>query len=476
MSPPLKPWQPEGVQFLMKGRIRLLADDMGLGKSCQVVEAARRLGLKRMLLLCPKTPKHQWLREFDRFDPEHPPIKVMHGLRDELPDDGHVICTYEFARVRAPDLCIWGPWDCLVIDEFHELRGTKAKRTRAILHPTEGIVARVKRMWALTGTPIANHVGELYPLLKLAGIYPHDLRTFVQKFCSTYYDQTRGEIKITGVNPRSLPDLHALLDNSGIMLRRLKKDVMPELPPIVFEHVELKKGEVQLEAIFPAWELTGRMRELVERIEDQRAALGGILDGIETERLTFSEGVDMLAAQAGSISELRLLQGAQRIAGVVELIREELTLGLYPKIFLAPWHTIVIEGLAEGLKDFGVAKVYGGTTDKGRVNAIEKFTHDPECRVFIGQIKACGPAVNLTAKGKCHEVGLIEQSFVPSENSQAITRPHRIGAVREVRARLFTLDDPQDKRFNEIVFRKSIEIAKAMRENLFLSHEFDPIK
>lgn len=469
----LKPWQEEGASWLPLQPIRLLADDLGLGKTAQVIEAARRLRLKRVLIICPKSARHMWVAEWAKFwSADRLNIKEVKKLRDEIPESGQVVCTYDFARERYGDLFIYGPWDCMVIDEFHELRGTDARRTRAILHPDEGLIKRARRLWALTGTPIANHVGELYPLLKLAGIYAGSLDSFVRRYCKTYFDQNRGELKIVGVNDRNLGELHKLLDDSGIMLRRLKKTTMPDLPPMVYDEVTIQKGEVDLEALFPEWAMSDRMQALVEMVEAQRSEAWNQMEGMEG--LTFADAVDQLAGLAGSISELLLLTGMQKVAAVVKTVTEELGAGLYPKIFLITRHTVVSEALVHGLRAFGAVRLYGGTSADQRRELIARFTEDDACRVFIGQVRACGPAVNLTAKGRCWEVGVVEQSAVPGENSQAFARPHRIGCTHEVRVRLFKLDDPVDKRWEEIVFSKSTHIAKTMREDMFLSKELDP--
>lgn len=495
-APVLKPWQEDAVPWLMSNDtrgIRYFADDMGVGKTAPVIEAARRLGLHRVLIVCPKIARHMWVGEWRRFWPRsarsktgaYPePVHEMKKIRDEIPEDGHVVCTFNFARERHVDLFINGMWDCMVIDEFHDIRGTDAARTRAILHPETGLVKRSRRMWALTGTPIANHLGELYPILKLAGVYTGSLDGFVRRYCMTYYDQDRGELKIVGANDRNLPELHKLLDESGIMLRRLKQDAMPDLPGLSYEHVVVRKGEVDLEKLFPEWSMSDRMRELVETVNFQRSQAWNVLrperEG-ELERLSFSEAVDQIAALSQSISELLLLTGMQKVAAVVKLIRSELAAGLYPKIFLITRHTVVSEAILHGLRDFGAVRLYGGTLANARTRAVKRFTEDDACRVFIGQVKACGPSVNLTANagdgrgGRCWEVGVVEQSPVPGENNQAFARNHRIGCTHEVRVRLFKLDDPVDKRWEELVFNKSVHIAKTMREDLFLSREFDPI-
>lgn len=474
---PLFPHQKVGARFLTLQPIRILADEQGVGKTAQVIAAARRLGLRRVLIVCPKSARHIWMDEWPLFYPEDPsPMTEMHKIRDELPDDGHVVCTFEFARRRHADLFIWGMWDCIVIDEFHELRGTDAGRTYAIMHPQEGLVRRTKRFWALTGTPIANNLVELYPILRIAGVYTGSLDSFVRRFCQTYYDRERGELKIVGANERNLPDLHKLLDDSGIMLRRLKKEVMPDLPKMTYEHVQVKKGEVDLEELFPDWAMSEKMVELVQMVENQRGTAWAALrpEGA-VDRMPFHQGVELLKGLSESISELLKLVGMQKVGAVIELVKEELSAGLYPKIFLITRHTMVSETLMHGLREFNPVRIIGATSGPQRKKAIERFSNDDSCRVFIGQVKACGPAVNLTARGLCWEIGVVEQSPVPGENNQALARPHRTGCTHPVRARIFQLDDPIDKRWEELVFHKNLHIAKTMREGLFLAEEFDPI-
>lgn len=420
-----------------------------------------------------------WVREWKRFYPEDTcEIREVEKITDPVPETGHLVCTYNFARVRRIDLCHAGPWDALVVDEWHEVRGPDAQQTRALLHPTEGVVKRCRRLWALTGTPCANNLSEFYPILRLAGVYNGSRVSFIKRYCKTYYDPERGAIKIVGVNLANLAEFHELLDKSGIMLRRLKSTHMPELPPIEYEYAGVVKGDVDLEALFPEWAMSDRMQLLVERIEEQRAAvLEAIPDTDEAAgRLSFAEALDILSGLAQSISELRLLTGMQKVASVVQVVGEELDVRMYPKIFLAAWHRPVIEGLMHGLRRFEPAVIHGGVTGAARARAIDRFTDHPDCRVMIVQVRAGGPAVNLTARGDCYEAGVVEQSFVPGENAQVMARAHRIGARYGTRVRLFRLDDPMDRRFEEIVFRKSLHISSAMRESVFLCREFDPIE
>jgi SWI/SNF-related matrix-associated actin-dependent regulator of chromatin subfamily A-like protein 1 len=450
----------------------------GLGKTAASIVACKRSRFKRVLVIGPLAARAVWAEEWPRFWPSSEIIE-METTSDEIPETGHVVCTFEFARRRQADLFILGPWDVIIVDEFHEIRGTNAKRTRAIMHPAQGLVARTKKFWALTGTPLANHVGELYPLLRLAGIYTGSLESFYRRFCQLHYDEERRELKITGVNERNLPELHNMLDESGIVMRRLIEDEMPELPPLVYEKVTVEKGEVDLEKLFPKWAMSDSMRELVEEVNQQREEAWEILDpDVEepVESMSFSDGLDILSGLAESMPELLKLVGMQKVAAVIRLVRRELKRGLYPKIFMITRHTMVGEALAHGLRRFNPVRLYGQSTAKQRKEMIKRFTEDPECQVFIGQVRACGPSVNLTAKGLCYEVMMVEQSPTPGENNQAVTRPRRIGQKRQVRVRIVQLNDPVDQRWEKLVHNKNVHIAKAMRESLLLSKEFKPKK
>lgn len=481
-SPPLTALQNVGAAWLptpcSTGRhIKLLADDMGVGKTPQTIEAARTLGLRRCLIICPLIARDTvWPDEWKRFWPEdRTRMTVMKTVAQEIPDEGNVVCTFEFARRRHSDLYIAGRWDVLIVDEWHEIRGTDARRTYAITHPTQGLVAQCNRLWALTGTPIANNLAELYPLLKLAGVYTGSLENFVRRFCTTYYDYDRGQLKITGARTANLPELHAMLDDSNIMLRRLRTEANPDLPPMSYEYVMVAKGEVDLEALFPDWDMSEKMRSLVEEVEFQRNHAWDVLrPDAGHERMTFSQGVELVLSLSESISELMKLTGMQKVAAVIALIKEELELGMYPKIFLITRHTMVGEALAHGLRDFNPVWLHGGVLGPKRKKQIQQFTEDDSCRVFIGQVRACGPSVNLSANGKCWEVAFVEQSPVPGENSQARSRPHRPPCNHPVRVRVFQLDDPVDQRWEELVFSKNFHISKTMRESAVMK-EFDPI-
>ena len=437
---------------------------MGVGKTPTVIEAIRQLALRRVLIICPAIARVNWLREWERFAPELPPPALLLSYADPVPLAGGAICSYDYARECAADLYIAGPWQALVLDEFHMLRGVDADRTLAILG-SQGLVRRTRRLWALTGTPIANHVGDLWGLLRVAGLTALGYEAFTRRYCTGYLMGHRW--RITGTNTKTLPEITGLLHDSGIMLRRMKEDVMQGLPPLTYERTTVPASEVDMDLYFPAWSTgpEGSIQKLKERIEYQRSLIWAILQDAGADKApTWQEALTAVKSLANSISELRMYTGLQKMPAVGDQIAMELLDRCYPKILILAWHQAVIEGLAQRLRKFGSVQLYGGTSAHKRQANIDRFNNDPKCRVFVGQVLACGTAINLTAKGECHQVALVEQSYVPGENAQAVLRCHRMGATKPVHVRTFQLDDPIDRRLTEILERKTAQISLLLGE------------
>lgn len=154
------------------------------------------------------------------------------------------------------------------------------------------------------------------------------------------------------------------------------------------------------------------------------------------------------------LATLRRLTAIAKIAPVAELVRDELYGGI-EKIVLFGHHRELLEGLFERLGQFNPAVIHGGI-DKGKRQAeVDKFQTDPTCRVFVGQIDAAGLGWTLTA---ANQLLMVEASWVPSKNQQAIDRISRIGQTENCLARFVGLAGSID----EIVMRVQARKAEAL--------------
>lgn len=286
------------------------------------------------------------------------------------------------------------------------------------------------------------------------GAYKNSYDNFVSHFCKTRHTPY-GDV-ITG--NKNIPEFRNLI--RPWILRRLTKDVMPDLPPIRFSDVTVPAGEVDLEVFFPEYYmLQNREPELKALIAKQRETLQAMVDVAGTGA-TGLASIGAMLGENSPISSLRRYVGLQRVQGVIDLVTDELNSGL-DKIVIFAIHRDVIESLRVGLSKFGAVTLYGGSSAAARQRNIDKFSRDPRCRVFIGNIQAAGVGVDGLQK-QCCNVLLLEKYGVPGWMAQAIMRVRRTGQTRPVLVRSVKLEN--DDLFNRVeaaLYRKTRDLVSA---------------
>jgi len=394
----LFPYQQQGVQFLMERRRAYLADQMGLGKTVQALAAARLLKLEKVLVIAPASTLPNWRREAEEWG---------------TPGWGFSAISYADRRLR--DNVIHGSdWDVVIIDEAHYVKNRKAKRTNVVLR----VASSAPRAWLLSGTPMPNDPTELWTVFD--ALWPelldrhfrsyHHWLTHFCRFTATAYG-----IKIWGVKNSST--LRWLLRK--VMLRRKLEDVDLELPPLRVTLSTLPKPS--------NWELTTEEEATLRRIERE-------------------EQVD------GSMSRIRRLLGQLKAPLIAHQIAHEIHDREYDKIVVLYHHTTVGDIFAKELKKYGVVRVDGSSAPAHREDAELKFRTDANVRVFLGQQISAGTGLNLQAAS---EIVLVEPSWTPDENRQAIKRIHRIGQDKPCRARVFGVEGTLDEAVMKTLARKT---------------------
>jgi SWI/SNF-related matrix-associated actin-dependent regulator of chromatin subfamily A-like protein 1 len=455
-SPPMTelfPYQKIGAEWLATKKVALLADEMGLGKSAQAIRAADLIQAKRILVLCPAVARVNWAREFEKFS--HTP-RPLHVALDggAIPPHSSVITSYDLA-FRLHERGVWEKtfFDALILDEAHFLKSLDAKRTKAVFG-AKGLCHQANRTWALTGTPMPSHPGELWTMLFTFGRTRLPYPAFVERYCNFVEGKgpLSGTRQITGANRSRIPELKELL--APIMLRRKKEDVLKELPPIMFTDVIVEPGPVDVLQCFPEWVLPDdRTKELEAKISEEKRIFVEAIDQVGGPGT--AAGIKLMEAMAQSIATLRRYTGIQKIASVASMVRSELENDAYHKVVIFAVHQNVIEGLRAKLNMFRAVTVYGKTEPAKRQYNVDKFQEDPKCRVFIGNIQAAGTSITLTA---AHHVVFAEQSWVPGENAQAVMRVHRIGQTLPVSVRFCGLANSIDERVAEVLKRKTRDV------------------
>ncbi|TRZ65696.1 MAG: DEAD/DEAH box helicase [Comamonadaceae bacterium] len=390
-------YQRLGVAWLLCHRRGILADDMGLGKTYQAISAARRLirsgRVDWGLIVAPKSLLINWLNEFKKWAPE---IKVSAVSRSDIDKNGGwlklinsnhlVITTYESLRGDISEI-LSNPPDLIIADEAHRLR----KRDSLTFQSFRNIHS--KYLWALTGTPLERSSEDLVVLMSL--IEP---RQFSMNDLS---------IHRSSLQARARP----------YFLRRMKLDVLSELPPVIerVEAIELSAGQRK------NYDLTLRNNTFLNHLA-QFSKLREICD------------YDDISKESSKID--RIIDLVLNIC----VSREKVVIFSYT---LKPL-MIISERLQNQNIEFQM--LVGAQTIDERVRVIDAFKNKSECSVLLASTKVAAEGFTFT---EANNVIFVNKWWNPSSNSQARDRLVRIGQKKVVQVISFksthTLEESLEK-------------------------------
>lgn len=425
----LHPYQLDGVKFLSERAHAYLCDEMGLGKSAQAIVAASTVRVKSILVIAPASAVENWKREFKFWAPHLLPVLEVHSYEMAVKLKSQLTAPTRTTR-----------WDLTIIDEAHYLKSPDAKRTHAILG-VGGIAHHAHRTWLLSGTPMPNHAGELWVVLRTFGLTSYDYEDYLKRYCNVYQQNYHWKPRVLGTKQDHIHEVKTAL--SKLALRRTTAEVLKDLPPINFQTHYLNEGDFEIE-------LSPSMREKLNE-ELTRIAFELSTD-LDDERL-----IATLEVLAKSVSTIRRYNGLKKAKAASELVLEELQSNAYQKIILFCAHRAVAQDLEKSLIQYFPVVVQGDTPQGDRMSLIDRFNLNPECRVFIGNIQAAGVAINLTA---ANQVLFVEQSWTPADNAQAAKRAHRIGQKLPVFVRTLSIANTIDEKISATLSRKMADILR----------------
>ena len=394
---PLKPFQQAGAQFLASRTRALLADEPGVGKTAQFITACNLAGVRRAGVIVPSIGVCHWRREFDKWNFKGDRADVIswddaHEVRDTLAQAG--------GPLRLPM-----QWDALIPDEVHFGKNPQARRTKAVF-AKGGLGWYARRIWAGSGTPAPNNAAELWPVLRAFGKTKMDLMTFTNYFCVV---DSFG--KIRGNRQDNIQELRGIL--KGFTLRRLKKDVLPELGPI---DVQEWYVEPSARFTFDVAPQTGSLEELLRGASDD-------------------EIMAFLTDPTEDFATLRRYNALLKAPAVFDTVKFELENGLLEKVVIYGHHKAALAALHREFGHAGIGSIliYGDTPRRERDGLIEKWKRNPGTPVNVSSIMIAGTVLDYTAT---HQGIMLEMDWVPGNNSQAMQRPHRHGQDKPVTMRV----------------------------------------
>lgn len=420
----LFPFQSVGVAFISKVRNALIADEMGLGKTIQVLAYLYNNETTRpVLVVCPNAVKYNWRKEIMKWCPDSS-VAVISGRKSNgIGKADFYVINYDILNNHIDEL-VEQDLKMMVLDESHYVKNYKAKRSKSVI-----VLSKViPQVIALTGTPILNRPIELFTTFQCLKVRDSELRDFwiyAKKFCDAH--QTQFGWDMTGAS--NLDELQVKL-RSSVMIRRLKKDVLKELPP---------KQRIQVPV-----EISNRAEydEAMHNFEDWYW---------KTERKELSGNAELLV----QMEKLKQLTYKGKLGSIIEFIED--TLEQKTKIVIYAHHIELQEKLFAAFQKYGAVKITGGMSAEDRQATVDAFNNG--ARVCVCSIKAGGVGINLQSADTAI---FCELGWTPSEHRQAEDRLHRIGQAGNVQCYYIVAENTIEQSIADVLMEKQKIIDAAI--------------
>ena len=411
---PLYPYQYEGAVFAARAGRSIIADEMGLGKTIQAIAAteilARHFGVAKVLIVCPTSLKYQWQQEIGKFCSRDASIIEGNSPARRLKyaqAQFYTIANYEQIYRDLPWIAAQS-WDLIILDETQRIKNWKTRTSQAVksLQSTFAI--------ALTGTPLENRLEELHSIISFIDRYKlGPLFKFLENH--QIADPVTG--KVTGY--RNLTSIGSTL--SSILIRRTKKQVLPQLPgrldknffvDMTQEQMAIHQDNANLVAqVVARWK---KFKHLSE--SDQRK----LMTGLQNMRMSCD------STYLFNPNE----HYGPKLEELMTLLGELFTAENEKVVIFSQWkrmHQLIAQTLDE--KKIGYVFLHGGVAAKKRGCLVSDFKTDPKIRVFLST-DAGGTGLNLQNAATVINIDL---PWNPAVLEQRIGRIHRLGQHRPVR-------------------------------------------
>jgi hypothetical protein len=441
----LRPYQSQGLgwlRFLQEcGLGGCLADDMGLGKTVQVlallagVHRARRgrsaAAPRPSLLVAPRSVLANWQSEAARFTPR---LRVLDFSRpDRWRDDtaaelaAHdlVLTTYALLRADAGEFAARDiRFRYAILDEAQAIKNADSQGSKAAR------LLRAEHRLVLTGTPVENHLGDLWSLFEF--LNPGMLGRLPAFRALLARD----------VDAATLTENGRLLQRTlrPVLLRRTKQQVLTDLPPKVEQTLWCELGRAQQR----------RYDTLREHYRAELLAGSGELD--QRQRFTVLEALLRLrqaACHEGLLPGRADATDSAKFEALLPQLEQLAAAGQKALVFSQ--FTGLLDLLEPHLQQRGLPFERLDGKTRRRPERIARFQQDPDCRVFLISLKAGGFGLNLTAASY---VFVLDPWWNPAAEMQAIDRAHRIGQQRTVHAYRLVCRGTVEERVLELQQRK----------------------
>ena len=421
----------------LNGRV-LLASEMGIGKT---IEALCYLQLnptrQPIIVVCPASLK--WVWQTQAHQHVNMRSEVLNGTK---PPGGQItnrcpllIINYEILQYWLPYLRLLCP-KVLIIDECHYIKTYRTKRTKAV----RALAKSIPHVIAISGTPLTNRPSELWTTLNM--LYPQIYPSFFS-FAFRYCKPKKLPWGWVYKGAANLGELHRNLKDT-MMIRRLKRDVLKELPDKARYVVPLEAENMH--------EYQRAVTDFITWLSRQSPA--------KARRARKAEKL----VQMGYLKRLAAQLKTKPVLEWIDNFLEESD----SKLVLYCIHKNIIDTLYNKYRKIS-AVVDGSITGRRRMMAVHTFQNDKRIRLFIGNIRAAGVGFTLTA---ADTLAFVELDFVPGNHTQAEDRIHRIGQKNVASIYYLIAKDTIEENLCQLIQRKQ-KVLDATLDGGRVADEFD---
>lgn len=450
----LRDYQKKGFQWLEylaeKQLGGCLADDMGLGKTLQAITLLSKFYPKEKtptLIVMPKSLLFNWQREIDKFNPNLSYYVYYQQNRDlkEASKCNLIFTTYAMVR---NDIAQFKEENFfyVVLDESQNIKNLQSQTNKAIT------LLKSKHRLALSGTPIENNLSELFALFRFLNpaMFGSE-ETFNQHYLQPI--QKYNDIEAT-------QDLRRKI--YPFILRRLKKDVLKELPDKIEQTLYVEMSDEQ-------------KRFYEQRRQFYKAAIDAQIasKGIENSQFFVFQALNELR-QIASVPESKSdgTIRSPKIETLVEQLSDVIANGHKALVFVN--YLAAIELIGEELDAQGIDFVSMTGSTRDRQALVDRFQNDTNCKVFLMTLKTGGTGLNLTA---ADIVFIFDPWWNKAAENQAIDRTHRMGQTKKVLSykmitegtieeKILLLQEKKSELFNNIISSDAASVKSLSSEDI----------
>ena len=417
------------IEKLLANDKFILADDMGLGKTTSAVIASLESGARKILIVCPASLKINWEREISNYSNRK--VLIVEGRKWGHTFDYYIINYDIIKNYHTTDksedsddykLLVNTNFDLAIVDEAHYISNSTANRTRLL----NDVLDTIPKVWLLTGTPMTSRPINYFNLLKIVeSPLTLNWQSYVRRYCAGYQFRV-GNRKVWNTSGASnLDELRERTKN--IVLRRMKTDIL-DLPEKIVTPVFV--------------ELSSKMYD--EELE-------------EFTRISNDKKNDeTISVTLNRLMKIRQLISYEKIPYTCEIIDRCIEQG--KKVIVLTNFTMTLDMLHEKYKKNSVVLDGRMSKDK-RQDAVDRFQNEDKIKVFIGNIKAAGVGITLTA---AEVVIMNDLSFVPADHSQGEDRAYRYGQKNSVLVYYPVFENTIEKIIYNILQKKKNVIDQVM--------------